>query len=331
VIIPLKAGDTLQPRAVEHIRDALLDHPAAFAFFDHNIKGSTEAKGNKGVFHLPRLLRENYIDRALAVRRDVWTDADDWDFLALGDSSWNYLLKLARQGYWGCYVPEVLADLMPGSIEKAEQLVYNAPDPRTAVELLHPYFFAPESRIAVKQIWEPSICVVIQGDSEPSLDNQTVRDFQVLRNVSEQEALEQSRAGNFLWLSDGRPLRPHAVEECIWGLRSAEWVTWSDTGEAPPPSVRKCAGPLGVSRWALQAEEARRTGEVRRLPWRCREDNHESASTMDRLLATAERETGNAGDFRIAAPPPPHHLVAESKSTLTGKLARRFGGFSEWR
>lgn len=329
-ILPIKAGDTLDSRAVGYIRDALKDHPAPFVYFDHRVKGSTEPKANKGMFHLPRLLRENYIDRALAVRRSTWTDADEWDFLAFGDSSWNFLLKLARQGYWGCYVPEVLVDLMPGSLEKAEHLVYNAPDPRIAVESLHPYFFAPEARVAVKRVWEPSICVVVQGGSDPPLDNQTVRDYQVLRNVNEQEAMEQSRAGSFLWLTGARPLRPHALEECIWGLRSAEWVTWTDTGEAPPPSVRKCAGPLGVSRWALQAEEAKRTGEVRRLPWRCREESRDSAGAPAWFNAGTENQTATTNGFEIPSPPPLEHLVAEFKPTLSGKLARRFGGISDW-
>ena len=93
----------------------------------------------------------------------------------------------------------------------------------------------------------PSICFVVRGAATPSFENQTVRDYQVLQNVDEHKSLRLTNAENFLWLSGTSGLRPQAAEECIWALRTAEWVTWRDTGEAPPPSLRECAGPLGVA------------------------------------------------------------------------------------
>ena len=117
----------------------------------------------------------------------------------------------------------------------------------------------------------PSICVAAQGrGSGPDLCGQTLRDYQLLRNVSEREALERSTAPCFLWLTGGAALKPQTLEECAWGLQSADWVTWLDTGTAPPPSLRRCAGPLGVSRRVLEQPEAQRSGRVCRLPWKCR-------------------------------------------------------------
>jgi glycosyltransferase involved in cell wall biosynthesis len=49
------------------------------------------------------------------------------------------------------------------------------------------------------------------------------------------------------------------------------------------------------------------------------------------LDAGAESKTTSTNEFTIAAPPPPEHLLAELKTTLSGKLARRLGGISEWR
>ena len=118
----------------------------------------------------------------------------------------------------------------------------------------------------------PSLCVIVQRRQAPSFANQTVADYQVLHVADEQAALRQSSANFFLWYTGDRPLHDHAFEECIWGLRDAEWVTWADTGQAPPPSLRQFAGPLGVTRQTLQTVEAKRTGRVRRLPWRCRLD-----------------------------------------------------------
>ncbi len=116
----------------------------------------------------------------------------------------------------------------------------------------------------------PAICIIVQGAQAPAFANQTLRSFEVLRNVTERQALEQARADCFLWMTGGRELRPQAFEECFWGLQAHEWVTWADTGAAPPPSVRHAAGPLGVTRSTLATSEARRTGAVCRLPWRCR-------------------------------------------------------------
>ena len=116
----------------------------------------------------------------------------------------------------------------------------------------------------------PAICIIVQGAQAPAFANQTLRSFEVLRNVTERQALEKTRADCFLWLTGGRELRPQAFEECFWGLQAHEWVTWADTGAAPPPSVRHAAGPLGVARSTLATSEARRTGAVCRLPWRCR-------------------------------------------------------------
>lgn len=116
----------------------------------------------------------------------------------------------------------------------------------------------------------PAICIIVQGAQAPAFANQTLRSFEILRNVSERQALERSRADCFLWMTGGRELRPQAFEECLWGLQAHEWVTWADTGAAPPPSVRQAAGPLGVTRSTLATSEARRTGAVCRLPWKCR-------------------------------------------------------------
>ena len=135
----------------------------------------------------------------------------------------------------------------------------------------------------------PTICIVVQGAHTPSFDNQTLRSFKVLRDVGEEQALEQSDAEYFLWLTGGRELRPQAFEECVWGLQANEWVTWADTGAAPPPSIQQAAGPLGVTRSTLATNEARRTGAVCALPWRCRMG---AAATPDRAISATHVEAG---------------------------------------
>ena len=114
-----------------------------------------------------------------------------------------------------------------------------------------------------------SICLVVLGDRVPDLSNQTARDFEVLRNVAVGEALRRSSARYFLWLGSGERLRDHALEECIWGLRDAEWVAWADSPDTPSLSLEHGAGPLGVRRGRLEALVKKRSGRVWRLPWSC--------------------------------------------------------------
>ena len=142
----------------------------------------------------------------------------------------------------------------------------------------------------------PTICIVVQGTQTPSFENQTLRSFKVLRDVSEEQALEQSEADYFLWLTGGRELRPPAFEECVWGLQVNEWVTWADTGAAPPPSIRQAAGPLGVTRSTLATNEARRTGAVCGFPWRCRVG---AVPVMDRAISSAFVEAGPVSDKAV--------------------------------
>ena len=153
----------------------------------------------------------------------------------------------------------------------------------------------------------PAICIIVQGAQAPAFANQTLRSFEILRNVTERQALERARADCFLWLTGGRELRPQAFEECFWGLQAHEWVTWADTGAAPPPSVRHAAGPLGVTRSTLATSEARRTGAVCRLPWRCR-----LAPTPLRGRAAARPPSGDGPAWERAAKPEDHPPAAAS-------------------
>ncbi len=120
-----------------------------------------------------------------------------------------------------------------------------------------------------EELTAPSICVIAAGGLTPDLSDQTLQDYQVLLVRTEAEALAGSGADAFLWLTSAGKLAPQALEECLWALQTADWTTWEDTGAAPAPSMRDVAGPLGVSRRALEWPEPKLGGTVRRLPWRC--------------------------------------------------------------
>lgn len=167
-----------------------------------------------------------------------------------------------------------------------------------------------------EELTAPSICVIAAGGLTPDLSDQTLQDYQVLCVKTEAEALAGSGAAAFLWLTSAGKLRPQALEECLWALQSADWATWEDTGAAPAPSMRDVAGPLGVSRKALEWPEPKPGGTVRRLPWRCivapAERHAEESIPANGLLHTRETERGghwlsravahlqNAGIFSLA-------------------------------
>ncbi len=204
------------------------------------------------------------------LRREAWEDAggyDEWHQLSYED--WQFSLQLGARGWYGHYIPKVLFNYRTHGRGHHYIGIENHDKNRAHMRASHPSLFSPEGRLDVKKRWSPSICIVVQS-GEPNFANQTVQDYQVLVGLDEATALAQSKAPCFLWMSQARELQPYAAEQCIWGLRSASWVTWSDTGEAPRPSFRHAAGPLGLSREVLEQPEARRSGSVRRLPWRCR-------------------------------------------------------------
>ncbi len=270
-VIPLDSDDFLEPEMMKICLRAMRAHPeAGFAYFDYRVFGDRNFIHHAGDYNLYRLMQENFLAHCLFLRREAWQDVggyDEWHRFSYED--WQFALQLGAHGWYGHYIPKVLFNYRTHGRGHHYVGLDNHDKNWVHMRTSHPALFSPRGRLNVKRRWSPSICFVVRR-GEPNFENQTVRDYQVLVGVDEATALERSNAPYFLWMSDDRMLQPYAAEQCIWGLRAASWVTWSDTGEAPRPSFRQAAGPLGLSRAVLEQPEARRSGKVRRLPWRCR-------------------------------------------------------------
>jgi glycosyltransferase involved in cell wall biosynthesis/GT2 family glycosyltransferase len=272
-VVPIDADDRLEPEMMAACLAELTAHPeAGFCYFDYHVFGDTNYIERPGEYNFYRLLEENFMACCIFVRRGVWESIGGYDeWHRWGYEDWSFFLNLGKNGYFGRYIERPLF----GYRTHGRGLHYIGLERHDSnwahMTEKHPEVLLPEGRLRVKREWAPSICFVVQGGRAPSFENQTVRDYQTLLDVDEQTALAQSRARAFLWLSGNRPLQPQAAEECIWGLTEADWVTWKDTGDAPPPSLRNFAGPLGISRGAMAWSEPKPSGTVRRLPWRCRE------------------------------------------------------------
>jgi glycosyltransferase involved in cell wall biosynthesis len=304
-VVPVDADDRLDPEMMAVCLEELKAHPeAGFCYFDYRVFGDFNYIERPGEYNFYRLLEENFMSCCIFVARPVWEAIGGYDeWHRWGYEDWSFFLNLGKHGYFGRYLQRPLFEYRTHGrglhyigLERHETNWAHMTGK-------HPEVLLPEGRLEIKRAWAPSICFVVQGAQAPSFENQTVRDYQVLVNVDEQDALRRSRAPAFLWLSGDRPLEPQAAEECIWGLTEADWVTWKDTGDAPPPSLKDCAGPLGVSRGAMEQSEPKPSGVVRRLPWRCRQagkPGRVKRAAARALGATPARAPGPAQPWRAA-------------------------------
>jgi glycosyltransferase involved in cell wall biosynthesis len=286
-VVPIDADDRLEPEMMAACLAELKAHPeAGFCYFDYHVFGDTNYIERPGPYNFYRLLDENFMACCIFTARAVWESIGGYDeWHRWGYEDWSFFLNLGKNGYFGRYIERPLF----GYRTHGRGLHYIGLERHESnwahMTERHPEVLLPEGRLRVKREWAPSICFVVQGGRAPSFENQTVCDYQTLVNVDEQGALDQSRAPAFLWLSGDRPLQPQAAEECIWGLTEADWVTWKDTGDAPPPSLRNFAGPLGVARRVMAQPEPKPSGTVRRLPWRCREAAARAGREGGRVVA----------------------------------------------
>lgn len=308
-VVPVDADDRLDPEMMATCLSELKANPhAGFCYFDYRVFGDSNYIERPGEYNFYRLLEENFMACCIFVSRAVWEAIGGYDeWHRWGYEDWSFFLNLGKHGYFGRYIERPLFEYRThGRGLHYIGLERHETNWAHMIEK-HPEVLLPEGRLAIKREWAPSICFIVQGAQAPSFENQTVRDYQVLLNVDEHTALLRSPAPAFLWLSGDRPLQPQAAEECIWGLTEADWVTWKDTGDAPPPSLRNCAGPLGVSRHAMEQPEPKTSGVVRRLPWRCREPGKpaghrgRSARQPGAAPSTQLRAAGAQGAVRPAS------------------------------
>jgi len=314
-LVPLDADDLLAPEMMAASLAELEQHPrAAFTYSDYSVFGEKNYVERPGPYNLYRLLEGNYLTYCSCLRREAWEQAGGYDEkYRRGYEDWNFWLQLAERELFGRYIPCVLfryrkhgRSLLTLAREHHEEIA-------AQIRRDHAGLYSPEGRLAVKRRWAPSLCFLVDGPP-PSFENQTLQDYQVVAGASSREALAASPAGAFLKLSGNALLRPQAAEECLWGLQDADWVTWKDTGSAPPPSLRDFAGPIGVSREALSWPEPKQSAPVRQLPWSCREaglrrgPRTAGGSSRSRLpggsAAEAELQVEAGGSEQPSAPPP---------------------------
>jgi len=309
-IVPIDDDDLLEPEMMTACVKELVAHPeAGFVYFDYRVFGNSNYIERPGEFDLYRLTRENFLPSCCMMMRSTWEQAggyDEWHRWSYED--WSLFLAIGKRGFHGRYLPQPLycyrrhaSGLHEVGLERHEANWAHMRE-------VHADLLVGEGRLELKRRSAPSICVVATSGRPPDLSNQTLRDFQTVEAKDEATALNASSADAFLWLAGDQPLQPRALEECVWALSEADWVSWRDTGDAPPPSLARCAGPLGVSRAAMGQPEPKQSGVVRRLPWKCRTSKGARSVPSDhaaddenpaaRQTVTASESTGAIGTIR---------------------------------
>ena len=321
-VVPLDADDLLEPGMMRTCHDALIGRPdCGFVYFDYHVFGDSNYLQQPGEYNAYRLIHENFMACCCFVPKAVWTEVGGYDeWHRWGYEDWSFYLNLAKHGKFGLYVPEPLFRYRT----HGRGLHYIGLERHASnwahMEEVHPELLSAEGRLRTKRAWAPSICVVSAGPP-PDLSNQSLQDFQLLQAADEAAILEGSTADCFLWVAGGGRLQPTALEECLWALQAADWVTWKDTGDAPPPSLRSFAGPLGAARRVLEWPEPKQGGEVRRLPWHCRIDRLSPASS-EWADTPVERGPAPAGAAPQGFWPRVHRHLANAE-LLSGKAWRK--------
>jgi glycosyltransferase involved in cell wall biosynthesis len=107
-VFVLDADNTIYPRAIARLTEALEDDEAAAAYTQIEQFGDTPGMGPADLWNPDDLARGNYIDAMALIRRDVWAAVGGYTHLEGGWEDFDFWCKLVDHGLHGVYVPEIL-------------------------------------------------------------------------------------------------------------------------------------------------------------------------------------------------------------------------------
>ncbi|MBI3694166.1 MAG: glycosyltransferase, partial [Acidobacteria bacterium] len=217
-VLPLDADDHIEPGFLAETAAALEAHPeAGFVYTDYRVFGETRYVERLGDYNLYHLLDRNICIYASLIRRADWEAAGGYDpSMRLGYEDWEFWLRLAERGRYGCHLPRVLfhyrkhgRSLLTVAREHHEELVGK-------IRACHSQLYSWEGRARIKARWAPAACVL-----GPEIEvSQTIEDWERLPTVDPRRALEQSNAEAFLVTESGATPDAHSAELCalaVWG------------------------------------------------------------------------------------------------------------------
>ena len=107
-VFVMDADNTIYPRAIGRLRQAIETSQAAAAYTQMELFGTKSAVGLADIWRPKWLRHGNYIDAMALISRSAWRDVGGYTHIEGGWEDYDLWCKFIEQGYVAAFVPEML-------------------------------------------------------------------------------------------------------------------------------------------------------------------------------------------------------------------------------
>jgi glycosyltransferase involved in cell wall biosynthesis len=107
-VFVMDADNTIYPRAIGRLRQAIETSRAAAAYTQMELFGTKSAVGLADIWRPKWLRHGNYIDAMALISRSAWRDVGGYTHIEGGWEDYDLWCKFIEQGYVAAFVPEML-------------------------------------------------------------------------------------------------------------------------------------------------------------------------------------------------------------------------------
>jgi glycosyltransferase involved in cell wall biosynthesis len=107
-VFVMDADNTIYPRAIGRLRQAIETSRAAAAYTQMELFGTKSAVGLADIWRPKWLRHGNYIDAMALISRNAWRDVGGYTHIEGGWEDYDLWCKFIEQGYVAAFVPEML-------------------------------------------------------------------------------------------------------------------------------------------------------------------------------------------------------------------------------
>jgi glycosyltransferase involved in cell wall biosynthesis len=107
-VFVIDADNTIYPRAIGRLHQAIITSEAAAAYTQQELFGSKHTVGVADIWRPEWLRHGNYIDAMALISRGAWQDVGGYTHIEGGWEDYDFWCKFVEQGYVAAFVPEIL-------------------------------------------------------------------------------------------------------------------------------------------------------------------------------------------------------------------------------
>ena len=107
-VFVMDADNTIYPRAIGRLLEAMRTSEAAAAYTQLEIFGARRGTGLADIWHPEWLRHGNYIDAMALISQEAWRDVGGYTHIEGGWEDYDLWCKFIEQGYSAAFVPEML-------------------------------------------------------------------------------------------------------------------------------------------------------------------------------------------------------------------------------